>query len=95
MATARGENDLAASLLSWMEPHGQGQGERYIGADRWLVVAESAAWAGRYDEGRAAIAAGFELVAGTDAWYTARLCAVGLRLEADRCVSAHARRART
>ena len=95
VATARGENDLAASLLSWMEPHGQGQGERYIGADRWLVVAESAAWAGRYDEGRAAIAAGFELVAGTDAWYTARLCAVGLRLEADRCVSAHARRART
>jgi hypothetical protein len=47
---------------------------------------ESAAWTGRYDEGRAAIAAGLELVAGLDAWYTARLCAVGLRLEADRCI---------
>jgi DNA-binding CsgD family transcriptional regulator/tetratricopeptide (TPR) repeat protein len=95
VATARGENDLAESLLSWLEPNDQGQDERYIGADRWLVVAESAAWAGRYDEGRAAIAAGIELVAGTDAWYTARLCAVGLRLEADRRVSAHARRARS
>ena len=60
-----------------------------------LVVAERAAWAGRYDEGRAAIAAGLELAAGNDAWYTARLCAVGLRLEADRCISAHARRARS
>jgi DNA-binding CsgD family transcriptional regulator len=81
--------------LSWVEPDGQGQGEPYIGADWRLVVAERAAWAGRYDEGRAAIAAGLELVAGNDAWYTARLCAVGLRLEADRCISAHARRARS
>ena len=95
MATARGEDDLAASLLSWVEADGQGQGEPYIGADWRLVVAERAAWAGRYDEGRAAIAAGLELVAGNDAWYTARLCAVGLRLEADRCISAHARRARS
>ena len=95
VATARGEDDLAASLLSWVEPDGQGQGEPYIGADWRLVVAERAAWAGRYDEGRAAIAAGLELVAGNDAWYTARLCAVGLRLEADRCISAHARRARS
>ena len=95
VATARGEDDLAASLLSWVEPDGQGQGEPYIGADWRLVVAERAAWAGRYDEGRAAIAAGLELVAGNDAWYTARLCAVGLRLEAGRCISAHARRARS
>jgi DNA-binding CsgD family transcriptional regulator/tetratricopeptide (TPR) repeat protein len=95
VATARGEDDLAASLLSWVKPAGQGQGEPYIGADWRLVVAERAAWAGRYDEGRAAIAAGLELVAGNDAWYTARLCAVGLRLEADRCISAHARRARS
>ena len=95
VATARGEDDLVASLLSWVEPDGQGQGEPYIGADWRLVVAERAAWAGRYDEGRAAIAAGLELVAGNDAWYTARLCAVGLRLEAGRCISAHARRARS
>jgi DNA-binding CsgD family transcriptional regulator/tetratricopeptide (TPR) repeat protein len=95
VATARGEDDLAASLLSWVEADGQGQGEPYIGADWRLVVAERAAWAGRYDEGRAAIAAGLELVAGNDAWYTARLCAVGLRLEADRCISAHVRRARS
>ncbi len=95
VATARGEDDLAASLLSWVEPDGQGQGEPDIVAYRRLVVAESAAWAGRYDEGRAAIAAGLELVAGNDALYTARLCAVGLRLEADRCISAHARRARS
>ena len=81
--------------MSWVEPDGQGQGEPYIGADWRLVVAERAAWAGRYDEGRAAIAAGLELVAGNDAWYTARLCAIGLRLEADRCISAHARRARS
>jgi hypothetical protein len=95
VATARGEDDLAASLLSWVEPDGQGQGQPHIGADWRLVVAESAAWAGRYDEGRAAIAAGLELVAGNDAWHTARLCAVGVRLEADRCISAHARRARS
>ena len=95
LATARGEDDLAASLLSWVEPDGQGQGEPYIGADWRLVVAERAAWAGHYDEGRAAIAAGLELVAGNDAWYTARLCAVGVRLEVDRCVAAHMRRARS
>jgi DNA-binding CsgD family transcriptional regulator/tetratricopeptide (TPR) repeat protein len=95
VATARGEDDLAASLLSWVEPGGQGQGEPYIGADWRLVIAERAAWAGRYDEGRAAIAAGLELVAGKDAWYPARLCAVGVRLEADRWISAHARRARS
>jgi DNA-binding CsgD family transcriptional regulator/tetratricopeptide (TPR) repeat protein len=95
VATARGEDDLAASLLSWVEPDGQGQGEPYIGADWRLVVAERAAWAGRYDEGRAAIAAGLELVAGNDAWYTARLCAVGVRLEVDRCMAAHTRRARS
>jgi DNA-binding CsgD family transcriptional regulator/tetratricopeptide (TPR) repeat protein len=95
VATARGEDDLAASLLSWVKPDGQGQGEPYIGADWRLVVAERAAWAGRYDEGRAAVATGLELVVGNDAWYTARLCAVGVRLEADRCISAHARRARS
>ncbi len=95
VATARGEDDLAASLLSWVGVHGQGRGEPHIVADRWLVVAESAAWVGRYDEGRAATAAGLELVVGNDVWYTARLCAVGLRLEADRCMSAHARRARS
>ena len=96
VATARGEDDLAASLLSWVEPDGQGQGEPlHIGADWRLVVAESAAWAGRYGEGRAAIAAGLELVAGNDAWHTARLCAVGVRLEVDRCISAHVRRARS
>jgi DNA-binding CsgD family transcriptional regulator len=95
VATARGEDDLAASLLSWVEPDGQGQGQPHIGADWRLVVAESAAWAGRYDEGRAAIAAGLELVAGNDAWHTARLCAVGVRLEVDRCISAHVRRARS
>jgi DNA-binding CsgD family transcriptional regulator/tetratricopeptide (TPR) repeat protein len=95
VATARGEDDLAASLLSLVEPHGQGQDEPETFADRWLVVAESAAWTGRYDEGRAAIAAGLELVLGNDGRYTARLCAVGLRLEADRCISAHGRRARS
>ena len=95
MATARGEDDLAASLLSWVEADGQGRGEPDIVAYWWLVVAESAAWAGRYDEGRAAIADGLELVTGNDALSTARLCAVGLRLEADRCISAHARRARS
>jgi DNA-binding CsgD family transcriptional regulator/tetratricopeptide (TPR) repeat protein len=95
MATARGEDELAASLLSWVEADGQGRGEPDIVAYWWLVVAESAAWAGRYDEGRAAIAAGLALVTGNDALSTARLCAVGLRLEADRCISAHARRARS
>jgi tetratricopeptide (TPR) repeat protein len=95
VAMAGGEDDLAASLLSWVEPDGQGQGEPQIGADWRLVFAESTAWAGRYDEGRAAIAAGLELVAGNDAWYTARLCAVGVRLEVDRCISAHVRRARS
>jgi DNA-binding CsgD family transcriptional regulator/tetratricopeptide (TPR) repeat protein len=95
VAAARGEDDLAASLLSWVEPHGQGKDEPGVFADRWLVVAESAVWAGRCDEGRAAVAAGLELAAGTDVWDTARLCAVGLRLEADRCISAHARRARS
>jgi DNA-binding CsgD family transcriptional regulator len=93
VAAARGEDDLAASLMSWVEVDGQGRGEPDIVAYRWLVVAESAAWAGRYDEGRAAIAAGLALVTGNDALSTARLCAVGLRLEADRCISAHARRA--
>jgi hypothetical protein len=34
-------------------------------------------------------------VAGNDAWSTARLCAVGARLEVDRCIAAHAHRART
>jgi hypothetical protein len=48
-----------------------------------------------YDEGRAAIAVSLELVTGTDSWYTARLCAVGLRLETDRRLAAHPRRART
>jgi DNA-binding CsgD family transcriptional regulator len=95
VATARGEDDLAASLLSSVEPDGRGQGEPYIGADWRLVVAESAAWAGRYDEGRAAITAGLQLMAGSDALSTARLCAAGLRLEADRCISAHVRRARS
>ena len=95
VATARGEHELAASLLSWVEAHGQRRGEPHLVADRWLVVAERAAWAGRYDEGRAATGAGLELVVGNDVWYTARLCAVGLRLEADRCISAHARRARS
>jgi DNA-binding CsgD family transcriptional regulator len=60
-----------------------------------MVVAEGAVWAGRYDEGRAAVAAGLELVLGNDAWSATRLGAVGLRLEADRCISAHARRARS
>jgi DNA-binding CsgD family transcriptional regulator/tetratricopeptide (TPR) repeat protein len=95
VATARGEDGLAASLLSSVEPDGRGQGEPYISADWRLVVAESAAWAGRYDEGRAAIAAGLQLMAGSDALSTARLCAAGLRLEADRCISAHVRRARS
>ncbi|HWI00794.1 MAG TPA: AAA family ATPase [Propionibacteriaceae bacterium] len=93
VATARGENDLAASLLSSVEPHGQGQDEPQIVAPGWLVAAENAAWSEHYDEGRAAIAAGLTLVAGADAWYTAQLCALGLRLEADRCIAAHARRA--
>ena len=93
VAAARGEDDLAASLLSSVEP--QRQGEPNIVADRWLVVAESAAWAGRYEQGRAATATGLEVLAGTDALCIARLCAVGLRLEADRCLSAHARRARS
>ena len=93
LAAARGEDDLAASLLSSVEP--QRQGEPNIVADRWLVVAESAAWAGRYEQGRAATATGLERLAGTDALCIARLCAVGLRLEADRCISAHARRARS
>jgi DNA-binding CsgD family transcriptional regulator len=95
VATARGENDLAASLLSSVEPHGQGQDEPQIVAPGWLVAAENAAWSERYDEGRAAIAAGLKLVAGADLRYTAQLCALGLRLEADRCIAAHARRARS
>jgi hypothetical protein len=52
VATARGEDDLAASLLSWVEAHGQGRDEPHTVAYRWLVVAETAAWAGRYDHGR-------------------------------------------
>ena len=39
--------------------------------------------------------AGLKLVAGADARYTAQLCALGLRLEVDRCIAAHARRARS
>ena len=76
IATARGEDNLAASLLSWVKADGQGRGEPDIVAYWWLVVAESAAWAGRYDEGRAAIAAGLALVTGNDALSTARLCPV-------------------
>jgi DNA-binding CsgD family transcriptional regulator len=76
-------------------PQGEGHGEPHTVADGWIVVAESAAWAGRYDEGRDAIAAGLKLVAGSNAWCTAQLSAIGIRLEADRCLSAHARRART
>jgi DNA-binding CsgD family transcriptional regulator/tetratricopeptide (TPR) repeat protein len=95
VAAARGESDLAASLLSWVKPHGQGQDEPQVVAPGWLVAAENAAWFEQFDEGRAAIAAGLKLVAGADARYTARLCALGLRLEADRCISAHARRARS
>jgi DNA-binding CsgD family transcriptional regulator len=93
VAVAQGEDDLAASLLSSVGP--QRQGEPNIVADRWLVVAERAAWAGQYEEGRAAIGTGLEVLADTDALCIARLCAVGLRLEADRCISAHARRARS
>jgi DNA-binding CsgD family transcriptional regulator len=48
-----------------------------------------------FDDGRAAVAAGLELVTGVDAWLTAQLCAVGVRLEADRCISARRRRARS
>ncbi len=95
IATARGEDNLAASLLSWVKADGQGRGEPDIVAYWWLVVAESAAWAERYDKGRAAIAAGLALVTGNDALSTARLRPIGLRLEADRCISAHVRRARS
>jgi DNA-binding CsgD family transcriptional regulator len=48
-----------------------------------------------FDDGRASVAAGLELVTGVDAWLTAQLCAVGVRLEADRCISARRRRARS
>jgi hypothetical protein len=71
IATAR-EDDLAASLLSWWKPMARAEVSR-TSSHWWLVVAESAAWAERYDKGRAAVAAGLELVTGNDALSTARL----------------------
>jgi len=49
VATARGEDDLARSLLSWVEADGQGLGEPHMIAHQRMVVAEGAVWDGRYD----------------------------------------------
>ena len=74
IATARGEDNLAASLLSWVKADGRVRGEPDIVASGGWLSRRALPLAGRYDEGRAAIAAGLALVTGNDALSTARLC---------------------
>jgi predicted ATPase/DNA-binding CsgD family transcriptional regulator len=95
IAVARGDHGLARRVLSEVPRHGRGRDEPQLVAPAWLAVAELCAWSDLYEEGRTAVDAGLELVAGMDAWLAAQLCAVGIRIEADRCYSAHRRRARS
>jgi DNA-binding CsgD family transcriptional regulator/tetratricopeptide (TPR) repeat protein len=95
IAVARGDPDLARHLLSEIPRQGRERDEPQLVAPACLALAELCAWSDLFEEGRAAVDAGLDLVAGTDAWLTAQLCAVGMRLEADRCFSARRRRARS
>jgi ATP/maltotriose-dependent transcriptional regulator MalT len=95
IAVFRGDPELARRLLSEVPRSGRVRDEPQVAAPAWLTPAELCCWSELFDEGRAAVSAGLELVAGVDAWLTAQLCPVGIRLEADRCLSAHRRRARS
>ena len=95
IAVARGDPDLARHLLSEIPRQGRERDEPQLVAPACLALAELCAWSDLFEEGRAAVGGGLDRVAGTDAWLTAQLCAVGMRLEADRCFSARRRRARS
>ena len=95
IAVFGGDPELARRLLSEVPRSGRVRDEPQVVGPAWLTLAELCCWSELFDEGRAAIGAGLELVAGVDAWLTAQLCPVGIRLEADRCLSARRRRART
>jgi tetratricopeptide (TPR) repeat protein len=95
IAVARGDPDLARRLLSEIPRQGRERDEPQLVAPACLALAELCAWSDLFEEGRAAVGAGLDLVAGTDASLTAQLCAIGMRLEADRCFSARRRRARS
>jgi DNA-binding CsgD family transcriptional regulator/tetratricopeptide (TPR) repeat protein len=94
-ATRRGDSELAGRLLSEVPRYDRVRDEPQLAAPAWLTSAELCSMSELFDDGRAAVAAGLELVAGVDVWLTAQLCAVGVRLEADRCISARRRRARS
>jgi DNA-binding CsgD family transcriptional regulator len=95
IATRRGDPELARRLLSEVPRYDRIRDEPQLAAPAWLTSAELCSTSELFDDGRAAVAAGLELVAGVDAWVTAQLCAIGVRLEADRCISARRRRARS
>jgi DNA-binding CsgD family transcriptional regulator len=95
IATRRGDSELARRLLSEVPRYDRVRDEPQLAAPAWLTSAELCSASELFDDGRAAVAAGLELVAGVDAWLTAQLCAIGVRLEADRCISARRRRARS
>ena len=95
IATRRGDSELARRLLSEVPRYDRVRDEPQLAGPAWLTSAELCSMSDLFDDGRAAVTAGLELVAGVDAWLTAQLCAVGVRLEADRCISARRRRARS
>jgi DNA-binding CsgD family transcriptional regulator/tetratricopeptide (TPR) repeat protein len=95
IATRSGDPELARRLLSEIPHYDPARDEPQLAAPAWLVSAELCSMSELFDDGRAAVAAGLKLVAGVDAWLTAQLCAVGVRLEADRRISARRRRARS
>ena len=94
IATRRGDSELGRRLLSEVPRYDRVRDEPQLAGPAWLTSAELCSMSDLFDDGRAAVTAGLEL-AGVDAWLTAQLCAVGVRLEADRCISARRRRARS
>jgi DNA-binding CsgD family transcriptional regulator len=95
IAARKGDPELARRLLSAVPRYDRIRDEPQLAAPAWLTSAELCSMSELFDDGRAAVAAGLELVTGVDAWLTAQLCAVGVRLETDRCISARRRRARS
>ena len=95
IAARKGDPELARRLLSEVPRYDRVRDEPQLAAPAWLTSAELCSMSELFDDGRAAVASGLELVTGVDAWLTAQLCAVGVRLEADRCISARRRRARS
>ena len=95
IAARRGDLELARRLLSEVPRYDRVRDEPQLAAPAWLTSAELCSTSELFDDGRAAVAAGLEIVTGVDAWLTAQFCAVGVRLEADRCISARRRRARS